>query len=279
VRAWAGRRVVVTGAARGIGRVTAAKLAQEGMIVVLVDRDGPLAASEAVAIGRGATGRALDVADREAFAALIADIEAREGPVDALINNAGIMPIGAFTEQDPLLDDRQIDVNLRGVVHGCRAVLPGMIGRRRGHIVNIASVAGRVGVPFAAVYSATKHAVIGLSESRRPQLAPAGVEIGYVVPSLVRTELISGTGVPRFPPPIAPERVADAVWRVLATGAVDVYVPSIGRLGQVLPALVPRRVYEAVGRLFGIDRMFAHSDAHARQAYASRMAESALPRA
>lgn len=264
----AGRRVLVTGGARGIGKATAAKLRREGMTVVIADVDGDLARS--VANELGIAGYRLDVTDLRAFTALVEDIEAREGPIDALVNNAGIMPIGALIDQDPRLDDRQIDVNLRGVIHGTRAVLPGMIRRRRGHLVNVASVAGRVGVPYAAVYSATKHAVIGLSEALRHELAPEGIEVGYVVPALVRTELISGTGIPRFPPPVAPEQVADAVWRVLSTGAVDVYVPSIGRLSQIVPALLPRRWVEAVGRAFGIDRMFATSNA-GREAYVRRI--------
>ncbi len=269
-RDWTGRRVLVTGGARGIGKVTAEKLHREGLSVVIADLDGALAVEVARSLGPHARGHALDVTDLRAFADLVGKIEATDGPIDALINNAGIMPIGPLLGGDPLLDDRQIDVNLRGVIHGCRAVLPGMIRRRRGHVVNIASVAGRIGIPFAAVYSATKHAVIGLSEALRQEVGGEGIDLSYVLPALVRTELISGTGVPRFPPPLPPERVADAVWFALATGAVDVYVPRIGRLGHVLPALFPRRVFEAAGRAFGLDRMFARADA-ARDAYARRI--------
>jgi short-subunit dehydrogenase len=271
-RVIAGRCALVTGAARGIGRATARALVAEGVRVVLADLDGDLADAAAAELGEGAVGRALDVRDAAAFAELVDRTERDLAPVDLLVNNAGIMPLGAFLEQPATLDDRQIDVNLRGVIHGLRAALPGMVRRRWGHVVNVASVAGKVGVPFAAVYAATKHAVVGLTEAVRYELRDTGVGLSTVLPSIVATELTAGTAAPRWPPVVRPEQVADAIVLAIRTGRADVFVPEFGRLSAVLPALLPRATTERLGRWFGIDRMFAAPDAEARRAYAERIA-------
>lgn len=273
-RVIAGRCAVVTGGARGIGLATAEMLLREGLRVAIVDLDADLAQEAArslATVGPEVRAWGLDVRDRASFAATIATIEKELAPVDVLVNNAGIMSLGGFLEQDPLLDDRQLDVNVRGVIHGMRAVLPGMIRRGRGHVVNIASVAGKVGVPHAAVYAATKHAVVGLTEAAHNEFRDTGVSFSYVLPGIVETELTAGTGRLRYPPRIQPVDVGGAVVHALRTGQVDVYVPRFTRLSAVLPSLLPRRLVERVGRLFGIDQVFATVDEKARAAYRERM--------
>ncbi len=273
-RVIAGSCALVTGGARGIGRAVTEALAREGMKVVVADVDLPLAertAAELSGPGRVVVARRLDVRDRAAFVALVERIEAELAPVDVLVNNAGIMPLGPFLDQPPESDVRQVDINVHGVLNGLRAALPGMLRRRRGHVVNVASVAGRMGVPFAAVYSGTKHAVIGVTEAVRHELEGSGVDLSYVLPSLVDTELVSGTRGPRYPPRVRPEQVADAVVEVLLTGKVDVYVPRFSRLSVILPAILPRRVVERVGRWFGVDRMFSELDHGQRRAYDERI--------
>ncbi|MEQ1564441.1 MAG: SDR family oxidoreductase [Myxococcota bacterium] len=260
---------LVTGGARGIGRATAVALAATGARVAIADLDADAVRDTARAIG--ATGWALDVTDAAAFAATVEAVQAELGPIDVLVNNAGIMSAGAFLDQDPRLDDRQIDVNLRGVIHGMRAVLPGMLGRGRGHVVNVASVAGRVGVPYTAVYAATKHAVVGLTEAVRHEYRDRGVWFTYVLPSIVRTELTSGLGRLRYPPPIEPEDVAAAIVGALSSHRVDVFVPRFARLSTVLPSLLPRSVVERVGRWFGVNDVFAHPDTAARTGYQARL--------
>lgn len=260
---------LVTGGARGIGLATGRRLAAEGYHVVLADLDEGLAVESAASIG--GLGAALDVRDFEAFAGLVRRLEADEGPVEVLVNNAGIMPVGGFTEQDLGMDRRQIDINVHGVIAGMRAVLPQMRARGRGHIVNIASVAGKVGCPDIAVYSAAKHAVIGLTEAVRQEVMHDGVRLSYVCPAFVRTELIAGAPGPRWPPPASPDDVGRAVVRAIRTGKVDLYVPRIARLSAVLPALFPRSVYEPVGKLFGLAQMFSGVDAAARRAYRERV--------
>lgn len=264
------RVAMVTGGARGIGLATGARLALEGWRVVLADLDGEEVVRAATGIG--ATGFQLDVRDQDAFTALVRRIEVELGPVEVLVNNAGIMPVGPFTSQSPDMDRRQLEVNVLGVIAGMRAVLPGMRARRRGHVVNLASVAGVVGCPDIAVYSAAKHAVVGLTEAVRREIGAEGVHFTYVCPAFVQTELISGTPGPRWPPPVLPDDVARAIVRALESRAVEVYVPRIARLAPVFQAVLPRRVSERLGSLFGLTRMFVGVDEAARAAYAARIA-------
>lgn len=263
--------MVITGAARGIGRAIAARLVAEGASVVVADVDGAAAEDAARTLGSAARAVRLDVTQQAAVEACVAALEAAGGPIDVWINNAGIMSLGAFLAQSPARDAAQRAVNLDGVAFGMRAVLPRMLARGRGHIVNIASAAGRVGTPHAAMYSATKFAVIGLTEAVRREHEGSGVLFTVVLPSFVRTELIAGAGVPRWPPVASPEDVAEAVLRALERGTAEVYVPRAARLAAVLPALLPRRLVEGVGRLLGVDRVFAEVDGEARAVYAARL--------
>lgn len=268
-----GRIALVTGAGRGIGLATARALLEAGAPVALCDIDEQRVEEAVRELGRiGPKARAypLDVREPRQWEAVLKRVKKDLGPVDVLVNNAGIMPLGGFLKLDPAVDARQIDINVHGVVHGMRAVLPGMVTRGRGHIVNIASAAGKVGMPYAAVYSAAKHAVVGLTEAVRHEFQPHGVQFTYVMPSLVDTELISGAGRVRWPPVARPEDVADAILDALETGRVDVYVPRVARLAAVLPALFPRRVYERIGTLLGLATIFADVDHEARAAYRAR---------
>lgn len=275
-RVISGRTAVVTGGARGIGAAIAEALVAEGVRVVLADIDEALVrqtaeslSSETVEVGA----HVLDVRDLSAFRALIGQLEREGTPPDVLINNAGIMALGPFLEQDPAQDDRQLDINVRGVCNGMRAVLPGMLARRRGHVVNIASTAGVIGIPNAAVYCGTKHAVIGITEAVRREHLDSGVDFTYVMPSIVATELTSGTRALRYPPPVQPTEVAAAVVEALRSGRIEVFVPPFVRTSRLLPALLPRRAVEALGRLFGVDEVFEGIDADARRAYRDRIGE------
>lgn len=263
-----GRVVLITGGARGIGKCTAQALLERGCKVVLTDVDAE--GLRATADELGAAAWRLDVSDAAAFAAVVEEVEQEVGPIDLLVNNAGIMRLGSFLESEPAAHDVQLSVNLHGVMSGMRAVLPRMIGRGRGHVVNIASTAGKVGTPFGAVYSASKHAVIGLSEGVRHEIAGTGVSLSYVCPAPVDTELLRGVKELKWPKPVGPEQVAAAVLRCVQTGKVDVYVPRSARLAAVLPALLPRRVSEGIGRLLGVNDLFVGVDREARAEYLAR---------
>ena len=270
----AGRTALVTGAARGIGRAIAAALLEKGARVALTDVDADLVDTTLGTLDpRRTRSRAygLDVRDEVAFADVVTRTEHDLGPIDILGNNAGIMPLGNFVDMDAEALRLQFDINVFGVMNGMRAVIPRMRPRKRGHIINIASTAGTVGIPYAAAYSATKHAVVGITESVRREEASHGIGFSYIMPVPVNTELISGSKRMRWPPIQEPEVVAQAVLDAIQSGQVDVFVPKAARLGQVLQALTPRPFYERVGRLLKMDVLFGEVDEVARASYRRRV--------
>jgi NADP-dependent 3-hydroxy acid dehydrogenase YdfG len=231
--------VAVTGGARGIGLATARAFAASGARVAIGDIDADLAAAEAAAIGGFAA--PLDVRDRGSFADFLARAAEDLGPVDVLVNNAGVAPRGTFVGLDPAVHDLVVDINLRGVLNGMRLALPGMVERGRGHIVNVASLAGRVPIGTGAVYAATKHAVVGVSEVVRAELHATGVRVTVVLPGFVRTELT--TGLPPGRPVLTASAVADAIVRATrrrrAPGVVT--VPRwMTVVGAAYPLIPPR---------------------------------------
>lgn len=273
-RSLAGRVVAITGGARGIGRATAAALIAKGARVAIGDIDERLAETSAEQLGAGTIGLPLDVTDRASFAGFLDEVERRLGPLDVLINNAGIMPIGRFVEETDATAQRMVDINLNGVLLGSKLALERFIPRRRGHLVQIASAAGKLGFPGGATYCATKHAVVGLSESLRAELRGTNVDISVVMPVVVNTELGSGLAEPRSFKSVEPEHVASAIVEALQTGRFDVYVPrSLARLVRG-SALMPRSLAEAVGRMLKGDQVLARPDRMARAAYEARIAET-----
>ncbi|MEQ8985339.1 MAG: SDR family oxidoreductase [Deltaproteobacteria bacterium] len=264
-----GQVVLVTGAAQGIGRATAAAFVDAGAKVVLTDRDRDRVEAAGAALG-GSPVRGLDVTDAAAFEACVEDVEAHVGPIDVLVNNAGIMTIGPFLEQPAHHDERMLDVNVRGVLNGMRAVLPRMKGRGRGAVINVASMAGKVPTPYGAVYSATKHAVVALTEAVRFELDATGVHLGYVCPIPVRTQLIAGVKDLQWPPPVEPEAVAAAILDAVRNRRIEVFVPRSQRLIAAMPSLLPRRVLEGIAAKLGVDRLFRDADHAARADYEDR---------
>lgn len=270
----AGRVALVTGAARGIGRSIAQTLLEHGARVAMTDVDVTLMDVTAGTLDPRRTRTRvyeLDVRDPDAFADVVARVEVDLGPVDILVNNAGIMVLGRFADGTFEREQRQFEVNVYGVMNGMRAVLPRMKTRRRGHIVNIASSAGVVGIPYAAGYSATKHAVVGLTEAVRREEYDQGVDFSYILPVPVKTELMAGARGMRWPPIIPPEDVAGAVIEAVRTGRVDVFVPRSARLGVILQAVTPRNFYERFGRFLRMDRLFGDVDEQRRKAYTERI--------
>ncbi|MEA2557120.1 MAG: hypothetical protein QOG88_658 [Actinomycetota bacterium] len=215
-----GAVAVVTGASSGIGEATAVALAQRGAKVVLAARRSDRLDDLADRIER-AGGRALavrcDVGDHEQLRKLRAVTEEAYGPADILVNNAGVRGSGEFAKQSYEEIQSVVQVNLTGVLFGTRAFLPGMLARGHGHIVNMASIAGRFVAPGAAVYSATKHAVVAFSEALNYETERRHVLVTAVNPGFVATE---GFPQGRLPDAIVMkvDRVSDAVIRVVADG-------------------------------------------------------------
>ena len=273
-RSLGGQVVAITGGARGIGRATAAALIAQGARVAIGDIEASLAERTAEELGSGTIGLPLDVTDRDSFDAFLQQVETRLGPLDILVNNAGIMPIGSFAEETDATAHRMVDINLHGVIYGSKLALARFIPRNRGHLVQIASVAGKMGFSGGATYCATKHAVVGLSESIRAEVRDTNIDISVVMPVVVNTELGSGLPETRSFKPVQPEDVADAIVEALQTGRFEVFVPrSIGSILR-FNAVMPRKWVEAIGRMVKSDQVLAHPHLDRRAAYEARMVET-----
>jgi NAD(P)-dependent dehydrogenase (short-subunit alcohol dehydrogenase family) len=273
-RSIAGKVVVITGGARGIGRCTAEALVREGARVAIGDLDGELTEQVAGEIGAGTVGLALDVTDRDSFAQFLDEVEARLGPLDVLVNNAGIMPLGDFAEEDDATTIRIIDINLHGVITGTRLAVQRMRPRRTGHIVNLASMVGKISPPGGATYVASKHAVVGLTESVAMENREFGIEFSIVMPVLVRTELIAGLKEGRGVKSTSPEEVADAIVGALKLPRRDVFVPREVGPPHKATYVLPIRAQEAVSRVLKSDRVLQDIDHGQRAAYEDRAAHS-----
>jgi NADP-dependent 3-hydroxy acid dehydrogenase YdfG len=271
-RSLVGKVVAITGGARGIGRATAAALIAQGARVAIGDIEAALAEQTAQELAGGTIGLPLDVTDRSSFEKFLIDVEERVGPLDVLINNAGIMPIGPFIEESDATARTMVDINLHGVIFGSKLALERFIPRGSGHLVNIASAAGKAGFPSGATYCATKHAVVGLSESIRAEVHGTDIGVSVVMPVVVHTELGSGLAETRGFKAVEPEDVANAIVDALQTGRYEVFVPkSVSGLMRA-KAIVPARIMEAVGRMLKGDEVLANPDHSERAAYEARMA-------
>ncbi|HEX4838103.1 MAG TPA: SDR family oxidoreductase [Solirubrobacteraceae bacterium] len=275
-RILAGQTAAITGAARGIGKATAQALLRQGMKVAIGDVDVAAARQTASELGPSTVALPLDVTDRASFAAFLDRAEEQLGPVDVLVNNAGIMQIGRFVDEDDLTARRMVDINIHGVILGMKLALERMVPRDRGHIVNISSQAGKYGSPGGATYSATKHAVVGLTEAVRGELRLMNthIDVSYVMPFVVNTELGSGLGEARGMKSLQPTDVADEIVEALQHGTVDVWVPKSSKRTNALGVLLPRRLSEGMARAMKADRVLAGADSSVRRDYELRASRS-----
>ncbi len=185
-----GRVAIITGGAQGIGRAVAERLAASGAKVAIWDLDGKLANEAAAAIGRAASGLAIDVTDAKAVNAAAAELEQRHGSVDILVTSAGIAGPNLKTWEYPLDEwARIMRLNVDGTLHCCQAVIPGMIKRNYGRLVLVASIAGKEGNPNASAYSASKAAVIALTKSLGKELAQQDIAVNCITPAAARTRI------------------------------------------------------------------------------------------
>ncbi len=238
---------LVTGAASGIGRATALALAEAGARVIVSDRPG------ANLDGLGAeSALPVDLAVAGAAARLAADAEAALGGVDVLVNNAGIGLYGRVAELAPLDGERLLRVNLLAPIELTRALLPGMLDRGRGHVVNVGSIVGVVGRPNEAVYAASKAGLAIFTESLRAELRGSGPSASLVSPVVVDTGFFDGRGAAygrRWPRPVPAERIAAAIVGAVREDRAHVVVPRWLTLAVRLHGAAPRTFRGLADRL------------------------------
>lgn len=272
----AGQVAAITGGARGIGRAMARAFVRQGMRVAIGDLDLEAARRTAEEIGAGTIAVELNVCERASVERFADEVEAQLGPIDVYVNNAGIMQLSRFLEEDDATAHRMVDINVHGVLYGMKVVLPRMVARNRGHVVNVASQAGKFGFAGGASYCATKFAVVGVTESVRQELRlmNSQVALSVVMPAIVQTELGGGLNQPRGQKEIQPEDVADATVEALQTERFDVWVPRENARIGALTGILPRKGREGITRLMKADQVLWSIDANARAGYELRAAKS-----
>lgn len=241
----AGATALVTGASSGIGASVVRALVAAGSRVALVARRQDRLEALARELPTGIAGSfPCDVRDPRAIAATVAAVTAALGPVDVLVNNAGVGRYLSFLDSSPEDVAAIFETNLHAALNFTRAVLPGMLARRRGHLVNVASIAARIGSRNHTIYCASKFALAGFSESLAFELDGTGVGLTLVNPGIVATRFFDHASFATFPGSararaIPPERVAAAIVKAIVRESPEVTVPATYDLGILLKTAAP----------------------------------------
>ena len=269
-----GQVIAVTGGARGIGLAIAAALHSLGAKVAIGDIDEAAVMEAGGRLGLKVC-RRLDVTDRQSFTDFLDGVEDQLGPVDVLVNNAGVIAVGSAVDEPDAVTQRVLDVNIRGVILGTKLAGQRMLARGRGHIVNIASMGSVLPAAGIATYCATKHAVLGYTDSVRMENRGRGIHFSAILPTLTNTEMIAGAGHAKGFKNAEPEDVARAVVGVIVKPKRRVVVPRSMGIMASAQRLMPQGMSEAIGRAVGTDRVFT-SDVQTdkRKHYAQRTGTS-----
>ncbi len=265
-----GTVVAITGGARGIGYCTAQRLIADGAQVAIGDVDAERLKEAVGELGITAYAQ-LDVTDPDSFERFLDHVEDVLGPIDVLVNNAGIMPLGPLAGESHAASRRMVEINVLGVIYGTKLALTRMLPRRSGHIINIASLAGESYIPGGATYCATKHAVKGFTESARREYRGSGVHISQVQPTFTNTELVSGTTPAKGVRNAEPEEVAAAVASLIARPRPLARVTKLAGALVASQAWMPRVMSENLARAFGTEKSFVAIDSDVRSAYEERI--------
>lgn len=262
--------VVVTGGARGIGLATATALHKLGAKVAIGDVDEAKVKESGADLGLEVYGK-LDVTDRDSFSDFLDQVERQLGPIDVLVNNAGIMPVGRIIDESDAVTRRILDINVYGVILGSKLAVQRMVPRRQGHVINVASLAGEVYAVGLATYCASKHAVVAFTDSARLEYRKAGVKFSMVLPSFVNTELVAGTSGARGFKNAEPSDIADAIIGLIDHPKPRVRVTRAAGAMVVAQRFMPRIFAEGLNRLLGGEHVFTDDvDAEKRKAYEAR---------
>ncbi|NEW42046.1 SDR family oxidoreductase [Nocardia cyriacigeorgica] len=265
-----GKVVVITGGARGIGLATATALQALGAKIAIGDIDETTVKESGTSRDFDVYGR-LDVTDSSSFEAFLDEVERTLGPIDVLINNAGIMPTGKLVDEPDQVTRRILDINVYGVILGSKLALARMLPRRSGHVINIASLAGETHIPGLATYNASKHAVLGFTDTLREEYRGSGLSFSSVLPTLTNTELGSGVSTPKILRPAEPEEIADAIVGLIAAPKSKVRVTAVaGAIAQVVN-LLPESWADGLARALGSTNTFLDDvNTDQRKAYEER---------
>ncbi len=273
-QALAGKRIAITGGGRGIGLATACELQRRGASVAIGDIDVEAAKIAAASIAPSVVAYQLDVTDAVSFSSFLADAKQALGGLDVLINNAGVMPIGPFLDVPEAVVRRAMDINLLGPTLGMRLALPEMIKQGQGHIVNVASSAGRTAVPGGLTYCSHKAGLIHLTEGARLEFGDRGISFTCVMPSFTNTDLIAGTKGTRFIKNVEPADVATAIADGIERKRKDVYAPASLRAIYAVQPLLGRRLRDRLYRTLGAYDTFLDIDQASRARYDDRLRHS-----
>jgi len=268
-----GKVIVVTGGARGIGLATAKTLHRLGAKVAIGDVDEATVKEVGADLDPGFYAR-LDVTDRQSFTTFLDDVERELGPIDVLVNNAGICPAGSFLDESDEVTERTIAINTFGVILGTKLAAERMVNRGKGHIINIASVAAANAVPGIATYCATKHAVLGYTDTARLELRGTGVTLSAVMPTLTKTGMIDGVGSMPGLRNAEPEDIAAGIVGLIAKPKPRLVVTRTAAALFAVTQRMPLRVKEAVTRALGADTLFFAADRDKRRDYEERARHS-----
>jgi NAD(P)-dependent dehydrogenase (short-subunit alcohol dehydrogenase family) len=262
--------IVITGGARGIGLATATALHDLGAKVAIGDVDESRLKESATNLGLDVYGT-LDVTDPQSFTTFLDDVERQLGPLDVLINNAGIMPAGKVIDEPDAVTRRILDINTYGVILGSKLAAQRMVPRRSGHIINIASLAGESPTPGLATYCASKYAVLGFTDSARIEYRDTGVHFSSVLPTFTNTELTAGTTGAKFLKNAEPEDIASAIIGLITKPVGRVAVTRAAGLIVASMRWIPKSTGEFIARKLGMEHVFLEDvDTAARKAYEDR---------
>lgn len=264
MRRFRDKNIVITGAGSGIGRLMALRLAQNGARIVVVDINHQAAcdvASEIHAEGGLAWAHALDVADLQAIGAFRQRMVREIGRVSVLINNAGIVHGGEFEKVALDAHLRTYQVNTLGLVALTHTFLDDLLAGDEGHLVNIASASGFIGLPYGATYASSKWAVLGFSESIRLELLNRGVRhvgVTTVCPGYIDTGMFHGVHVPRVMPMLQPQQIVDKILQAVRQKRAFVCEPFVVKHLDLLKGLMPSRLYDWLSTGLGVNGSMLH---------------------
>jgi NAD(P)-dependent dehydrogenase (short-subunit alcohol dehydrogenase family) len=265
-----GKVIVITGGARGIGLATATALHNLGAKVAIGDIDEAKVKQSGGDLGLDVYGK-LDVTEKDSFSDFLDQVERQLGPIDVLVNNAGIMPVGRIIDEPDAVTRRILDINVYGVILGSKLAAQRMAPRGSGHVINIASLAGELNVVGLATYCASKHAVVGFTDSARLEYRAAGVKFSAVLPTFVNTELTAGTHGAKGFKNAEPTDIADAIVGLVVHPKPKVRVTKAAGAMVVSQRFMPRALAEGLNRALGGEHVFTDDvDVEKRKAYEAR---------